>query len=64
MLSFLPLPILGTVNDVTVGSFIVLNKLVTGLIMVRHMKLILVLSLPLRVYCLMRFTSNLFGKSL
>jgi hypothetical protein len=43
---------------VTVGSFIMLNKLVAGSIMVRHMKLILVLSLPLRVYCLMRSTPH------
>ncbi len=36
--AFLPLPLLGTVNDVTVGSFIVLNQLVAGSIMVRHVK--------------------------
>ncbi len=43
---------------VTVGSFIVLNQLIAGSIMVRHMKLIRVLSLPLRVYYLMRCTHN------
>jgi hypothetical protein len=58
MLPYLPLPLLGTVNDVTVNSFIVSNQLVAGSIMVRHMKLILVLSLPLRVYCLMRSIIN------
>ncbi len=42
----------------TVGSYIVLNQLIAGSIMVRHMKLILVLSLPLRVYYLMRCTQN------
>jgi hypothetical protein len=45
---------------VTVGSFIVSNQLIAGSIMVRHMKLILVLSLPLRVYYLMRCTHNAF----
>jgi hypothetical protein len=42
----------------TVGSYIVSNQLIAGSIMVRHMKLILVLSLPLRVYYLMRCTHN------
>jgi hypothetical protein len=56
--AFLPLPLLGTVNFVTVGSFVVMNQLIAGSIMVRHMKLILVLSLPLRVYYLMRCTHN------
>ncbi len=56
--AFLPLPVLRTVNDVTVGSFIVSNQLVAGSIMVRHMISIIVLSLPLRVYCLMRSTPN------
>ncbi len=42
----------------TVGNYIVLNQLVAGLIMVRHMMFILVLSLPLRVYYLMRYTHN------
>ncbi len=36
------LPVLGTVDFVTVGSFIILNQLVAGSIMVKHMKLILV----------------------
>jgi hypothetical protein len=48
--AFLLLSILGTVNFVTVGSCIILNRAVVGSTMVRHMKLILVLSLPLRVY--------------
>jgi hypothetical protein len=44
---------------VTVGKYIVSNQLIAGSIMVRHMILILVLSLPLRVYCyLMRCTHN------
>jgi hypothetical protein len=56
--AFSPLPVLGTVNDVTVGSVIVSNQLVARSIMVRHIKLILVLSLPLRVYCLMKSAPN------
>ena len=40
----------------TVGNYIVSNQLIAGSIMVRHMILILVLSLPLRVYYLMRCT--------
>ncbi len=43
---------------VTVGNYIVSNQLIAGSIMVRHMVLILVLSLPLRVYYLMRCTHN------
>ncbi len=43
---------------VTVGSYIVSNQLIAGSIMMRHMKLILVLALPLRVYYLMRCTHN------
>ncbi len=42
----------------TVGSYILLNQLIAGSIMVRHMKLILVLSLPLRVYYVMKCTHN------
>jgi hypothetical protein len=56
--AFLPFLVLGTVNFVMVGSFIISNKLVAGSIMVRHMKLILVLYLSLRVYCPMRSTHN------
>jgi hypothetical protein len=48
--AFLPLSILGTVKFVTVGSCIILNQVVVGSNMVRHMKFILVLSVPLRVY--------------
>ena len=43
---------------VTVGNYIVSNQLTARSIMVRHMILILVLSLPLRVYYLMRCTHN------
>ncbi len=43
---------------VTVGNYIVSNQLIVGSIMVRHMILIFVLSLPLRVYYLMRCTHN------
>ena len=42
----------------TADSYIVLNQLIAGSIMVRQMKLILVLSLPLRVYYLLRCTHN------
>jgi hypothetical protein len=55
-IAFLLLPILGTVNFVTIISSIAMNQLVSGSIMVRHMKLIFVLSLPLRVYFPMRST--------
>ncbi len=58
MLPYLPLPLLWTVIFVTVSSFIVSNQLIAGSIMVRQMKLILVLSLPSRVYYLMRCTHN------
>ncbi len=58
MLPYLPLPLLGQSIFVTVSNYIVSNKLIAGLIMVRHMILILVLSLPLRVYYLMRCTLN------
>jgi hypothetical protein len=54
MLLYLLLPLLGTVNLVTVSKYIVLNQLIAGSIMVRHMMLVLILSLPLRVYYLMR----------
>jgi hypothetical protein len=47
---FLLLSILGTVNFVTVGSCIILNQVIVGSNMVRHMKLILVLFSFLRVY--------------
>ena len=53
-----PCPYWGQSISVTVGSFIVLNQLIAGSIMMRHMILILVLSLPLRVYYLMRCTHN------
>jgi hypothetical protein len=58
MLPYLPLPLLGTAIFVTVGSYIMSNQIIAGSIMVRHMKLILVLSLPLRVYYLVRCTDN------
>ncbi len=41
-----------------VGSYIVSNQIIAGSIMVRHMKLIIDMSLPLRVYYLMRCTHN------
>jgi hypothetical protein len=61
--AFLPLPILGTVNFVTSGSCNISNQLVARSVMVSHMKLILVLSLPLRVhYCLMSSKHNILQK--
>ncbi len=42
----------------TVGNYIVLNQHIAGSIIVRHMVLIVLLSLPLRVYYLMRCTHN------
>ncbi len=53
-----PCPYWGQSIFVTVGRYIVSNQLIAGSIMVRHMKLILVLSLPLRVYYIMRCTHN------
>ena len=58
MLPYLPLPLLGTVIFLTVSKYTVLNQLIAGSIMVRHMILVRVLSLPLRVYYLMRCTHN------
>ena len=49
MLPYLPLPLLGTVIFVTVGNYIVLNQLIAGSIMVRHMILILVLSFAFKI---------------
>ncbi len=42
----------------TVSNYIVSNQLIAGSIMARHMIIVLVLSLPLRVYYLMRCTHN------
>jgi hypothetical protein len=56
MLPVYPCPYWGQSIIVTVGSFVVSNQIVAGSIMVKHMKWILVLSLPLRVYYLMRCT--------
>ncbi len=53
-----PCPYWGQSIYVTVGSYIVSNQLIVGSIMVRHKKLILVLSLPLKVYYLIRCTHN------
>jgi hypothetical protein len=39
--AFLALSILGTVNFVTIGSYAILNQVVVGSTVVRHMKLIL-----------------------
>jgi hypothetical protein len=59
-----PCPYWGQSIFVTVGNYIVLNQLIAGSIMVRHMIFILVLSLPLRVFYLMRCTHNaLWGGS-
>jgi hypothetical protein len=58
MLPYLPLPFWGQSIFVTVGSYSVSNQLIAGSIMVRHMEFILVSSLPLRVYYLMRCTHN------
>jgi hypothetical protein len=56
--AFYPCPYWRQSIFVTVSSVIMLNQLVAEPIMVRHMKLILVLSLPLKVYYLMRCTHN------
>ncbi len=53
-----PCPYWGQSIFVTVGNYIVSNQLIAGSIMVRHLILIFVLSLPLRVYYLMRCTHN------
>jgi hypothetical protein len=53
-----PCPYWGQSFFVTVRNYIVLNQLIAGSIMVRHMILIIVLSFPLRVYYLMRCTHN------
>ncbi len=58
LLPFYSCPYWGQSFFLTVGSYIVSNQLTAGSIMVRHMKLILVLSLPLRVNYLMRCTHN------
>jgi hypothetical protein len=57
--TFLPLLAGGTVVTIsTVGSSTILNQIVHGLIMVRHMKSILELSCPLRVKGSMRSTHH------
>ncbi len=56
--AYLHLPLLGMVEISTVGIFTILNTLVAESFFVRHMKSILVPSLPLRVYGLMRSTHN------
>jgi hypothetical protein len=53
-----PCPYWGHSIFVTVSKYIVSNQLLAGSIMMRHMILVLVLSLPLRVYYLMRCTHN------
>jgi hypothetical protein len=53
-----PCPYWGQSIFVTVSKYIVSNQLIAGSNMVRHMILVLVLSLPLRVYYLMRCTHN------
>jgi hypothetical protein len=58
MLPYYPCPYWGQSIFVTVSNYIVSNQLIAGSIMVTHMILVLVLSLPLRVYYLMRCTHN------
>ncbi len=58
MLPYYPCPYWGQSIFVIVSKYIVSNQLIAGSIMVRHMILILVLSLPLRVHYLMRCTPN------
>jgi hypothetical protein len=53
-----PCPYWGQSIFVTVSKYIMSYQLIVGSIMVRHMILVLVLSLPLRVYYLMRCTHN------
>jgi hypothetical protein len=53
-----PFPYWGQSIFVTVSKYIVLNQLIAGSILVRHMILVLVLSLLLRVYYLMMCTHN------
>jgi hypothetical protein len=48
MLPYLPLPLLGTVNFVTVGNYFVSDQGIVGSIMMRHMILILVFSFAFR----------------
>ncbi len=65
MLPYLPLHYWGQSIFVTVGNYIVLNQLViAGSIMVRYMILIIFLSLPLRVYYLMRCAHKALRESL
>ncbi len=53
-----PCPYWGQSIFVTVSKYIVSNQLIAGSIMARHMILVLVLSLLLRVYYLMMCTHN------
>ena len=53
-----PCPYWGPPIFVTLSKYIVSNQLIAGSIMVRQMILVLVLSLPFRVYYLMRCTHN------
>ena len=53
-----PCPYWGQSIFMTVSKYIVSNQLIAGSIMVRHMILVLVLSLPIRVYYLMRCIHN------
>ncbi len=52
------LPLVGTVDLVTVDNSTISNQLVPGSIIVRHMQSILEPSLPLRVWGSMRSTHN------
>jgi hypothetical protein len=59
MLLYLPFALIGDCQlFVTDGNNIVSKQLIAGSIMVRHMKLILVLPLLLRVYYLVSCTHN------
>ncbi len=53
-----PCPYWGQSIFMTVSKYIVSNQLIAGSIMVRHILIVLVLSLPLRVYYFMRCTHN------
>ena len=63
MLPYLPCSYWGQSIFVAVGNYIVSNQLIAGSIMVRHMILILALSLLLRVYYLMRCTQGVIMNS-
>jgi hypothetical protein len=59
-----PCPYWGQSIYVTVGNYIVSSQLIAGSIMVRHMILIIFLSLPLTVFTSWGVHITLFGESL